>query len=132
MTNRVSAQGWRYILQRFAMLTVFGCCVFAAAGTWIWSRGWAALAVCVCSESVVNGFLAVRAPHTLNQRGTSHVGVKPFDILFAILYLVLSICLAVVVGLDCIRFELSSLPWSTFALGVCLMVAATVIGLGPC
>ncbi len=128
MTDRVSTRGLRYILQRFGMLAIFGACIFAAAGSWTWWRGWAGLTVCLLSESFVNSFLAVRAPNTLNQRGTSHEGVKPFDILFATLYLALSICLAVVIGFDCIRFRWSSLPWATFVIGACLIVAATALG----
>lgn len=128
MTDRVSTRGLRYILQRFGMLAIFGACIFASAGSWTWWRGWAGLTVCLLSESFVNSFLAVRAPNTLNQRGTSHEGVKPFDILFATLYLALSICLAVVIGFDCIRFRWSSLPWATFVIGACLIVAATALG----
>ncbi len=110
------------------MLTVFGACIFAAGGSWTWFRGWAGLAVCFVSESVANGILAVRAPQTLNHRGTPHADVRSFDVLFGSLYLLLSVVLGVVIGVDCVRFEWSSLPWSTFQFGACLMAAATVIG----
>lgn len=128
MTDRVSTRGLRYILQRFGMLAIFGACLFAAAGSWTWWRGWAGLIVCLLSECFINGVLAVRAPNTLNERGTSHAGVKPFDRLFATLYLALSIGLAVVIGLDCVRFQWSSLPWATFVIGACLIAAATALG----
>jgi protein-S-isoprenylcysteine O-methyltransferase Ste14 len=128
MTDRVSMQGLRYILQRAGILVIFGACIFAAAGSWTWGRAWAGLTVCLLSEFTVDGLLAIRAPNTLNQRGTWHHGVKPFDILFATLYLTLCICLAVVIGLDCIRFQWSSLPWATFVVGAGLVAAATVLG----
>jgi protein-S-isoprenylcysteine O-methyltransferase Ste14 len=110
------------------MLVFFGGCIFVSAGSWTWPRGWAALIACLISEFIVNSVLAIWAPNTINQRGTSHDGVKPFDTLFAILYVVLSVCLAVVIGFDCIRFQWSSLPWQSFVIGLCPLVMATVIG----
>lgn len=128
MSERISRYGVRYIAQRFGMLILFGGFIFLSAGSWTWLRGWVALAVCFLSESIVNTVLAARAPNTLNERGTPHAGVKRFDFLFATIYLTLSICLAAVIGFDCVRFQWSLLPWSAFALGLCLMIAATVIG----
>lgn len=110
------------------MLAIFGGCVFLAAGSWAWARGWAALTVCLIAEAIVNSILAIYAPNTVNQRGTSHEGVKAFDTVFATLYVILSVCLAVVIGFDCVRLQWSPLPWQTFVIGLCPLVAATVIG----
>ncbi|MHC4517724.1 MAG: methyltransferase family protein [Planctomycetota bacterium] len=128
MVTRISFQGLRYIVQRFGLLALFGVCLFVAAGSWDWPRGWAVLAASFVCELVVIGFLAFRAPETLNQRGTRHTGVKPFDIVFAVAWLILSFSLAVVAGLDCIRYGGSALPWPTFVAGTGLLVAATGIG----
>lgn len=128
MAARVSLEGFRYVLQRFGLLALFGVCLFMSAGSWNWPRGWSALVACFTAEVLVNGFLALRAPETLNQRGTGHAGVKPFDILFGVAWLLLSNSLAIVAGLDCIRFGWTSLPSPTFELGLALLVAATGIG----
>lgn len=126
--KHVSLFGLRYVFQRFALLTLFAVCLFVAAGAWIWPRAWAALIVCFVSESLVNLVLAVRAPETLNQRGSTHVGVKPFDRVFAVGYLILSMSIAAVAGFDCIRFGWTSLPWSTFVPGVALVSISTIVG----
>ena len=128
MATSVSLHGIRYILQRLGLFAVFGVGLFAAAGSWDWPRGWAALGASFACELIVLGILAFRAPETLNQRGTRHVGVKPFDRVFMVTWLTLSLSFAVVVGFDCVRFGWSSLPWSAFGVGIGLIVAATVIG----
>jgi protein-S-isoprenylcysteine O-methyltransferase Ste14 len=128
MATGISRAGFRYVMQRYVLLALFGLCLFVAAGSWNWPRGWAVLAACFVCESVSLGFLALRAPETLNQRGLSHSGIKRFDIAFAALWLILSFSLGVVAGLDCIRYAWSSLPWSAFGLGLGLVGAATALG----
>ncbi|MHC4351813.1 MAG: methyltransferase family protein [Planctomycetota bacterium] len=128
MAKGITLQGLRYILQRFGLFAIFGAGLFAAAGSWDWPRGWAALGASFACELLVLGFLAVRAPETLNHRGTSHVGVKPFDRVFMVAWLILSMSFAAVAGLDSVRFGWSSLPWSAFVVGIGLIAAATVIG----
>lgn len=128
MTARVSFQGFRYIVRRLVLLVIFGLTMFVAAGSWNWPRAWAALAATSVCELFVIACLALRAPETLNQRGTSHAGVKRFDVVFAIGWLALSGGFAVVIGLDCVRYGWSSLPWSAFAPGLGLLVAATGLG----
>lgn len=128
MATGISFQGFRYIMQRFGLLALFGVCLFVAAGSWEWARGWAALGVSFVCELVVIGFLAFRAPETLNQRGTSHAGVKPFEIVFAVAWLILSFGLAVVAGLDCVRYGWSLLAWPTLVAGIGLLVVTTGIG----
>lgn len=129
MATGISFQGFRYILQRIGLFAVFGVGLFVAAGSWDWPRGWASLAASFVCELFVLGCLAIHAPETLNQRGTVHVGVKPFDMIFFVAWLPLSFSFAVVAGLDCVRYEWSSLPWPTFVAGIGLLVAATGIGI---
>ena len=128
MATRISIQGFRYIVQHFGLLVLFGVCLLVAAGSWDWPRGWATLGACFVSDLVVVVLLALRAPETLNQRGASHGGVRPFDILFAVLWMALSWSLAIVAGLDCVRYGWSSLSWLFFVPGVGLIGAATGIG----
>lgn len=128
MATGISIQGLRYIVQRFVLFAVFGVGLFVAAGSWDWARGWAALGASFVCELFVLTCLAIRAPETLNQRGARHAGVKPFDAVFMVLWLTLSLSFAVVMGLDCVRYEWSSLPWPTFAVGIGLLVASTGIG----
>jgi protein-S-isoprenylcysteine O-methyltransferase Ste14 len=128
MATGITFQGFRYILQRFGLLALFGVCLFVAAGSWDWPRGWASLGASFAGELAVIAWLVVRAPETLNQRGAGHTGVKPFDIVFMVAWLILSFSLAIVAGLDCIRYGWSSLPWPAFVPGIGLLIAATGIG----
>lgn len=128
MATGISRAGFRYIMQRHVLLALFGICLFAAAGSWSWPRGWAVLAACFVCESVGLSVLAFRAPETLNQRGMSHRGIKRFDIVFALLWFILSFGLGVVAGFDCVRYAWSALPWPAFGLGLGLVGAATALG----
>ncbi len=128
MSKRISFEALRYIMQRCGLFVIFGVCMFAAAGSWDWPRGWAALGASFACELLVLGILTFRAPETLKQRGTSHADVKAFDKVFMVIWLILSLIFAVVIGLDCVRYEWSSLPWSTFPVGIALLVVATGIG----
>jgi protein-S-isoprenylcysteine O-methyltransferase Ste14 len=111
------------------LFIIFGATLFGAAGTLDWLRGWASLAASFAIDLIVLGFLAFRAPETLNQRGTHHDGVKVFDRIFMVTWLVLSLVFAIVIGLDCVRYEWSCLPWSTFPIGLVQLVTGTVIGI---
>lgn len=110
MSKRISFEGLRNIMQRCGLFLIFGACMFVAAGSWDWPRGWSALGASFACELLVLGILAFRAHETLKQRGTSHAGVKAFDKVFMVVWLILSLILAVVIGLDCVRYEWSSLP----------------------
>jgi protein-S-isoprenylcysteine O-methyltransferase Ste14 len=123
----MSAGGLRYVAQRLGLLVVFACILFASAGTWRWTRAWAYLAAVVAIEVGTLALLAVKAPGTLQQRGTAHAGVKTFDRAFMVAWLALSLATPVVAGLD-VRFHASSVPWSLFWLGLAVLVPAGALG----
>jgi len=125
MFERVTWRGARYIAQRLGLLLVFAFLLFWSAGRWDWSRGWAYLAVVLSTEVCSLALLAARAPETLNQRGSEHAGIKPFDRVFAVLWLILALVTPVVGGLDAVRFGWSSLPWSLFGVGLIVLVLAS-------
>jgi protein-S-isoprenylcysteine O-methyltransferase Ste14 len=126
MLNRVTLCGARYVAQRLALLLIFAWLLFWSAGRWDWSRGWAYLAAVLLVEACSLVLLVSRAPETLNQRGIGHSGIKWFDKVFAVLWLVFGLGTAVVAGLDAVRFHWSSLPWPLFyvALAVLLLASA--------
>jgi protein-S-isoprenylcysteine O-methyltransferase Ste14 len=127
MLDRVTRRGLRYVVQRLGLLLVFACLLFWSAGRWDWPRGWAYLAAVFLVEVCSLALLAARAPETLNQRGSEHAGVKSFDRVFAVLWLILALVTPVVTGLDAVRFGWSSLPWSLFYVAlVVLLLAASL------
>jgi protein-S-isoprenylcysteine O-methyltransferase Ste14 len=126
--GRVTSAGRRYVAQRLGLLLVFGCILFASAGRWDWSRGWAFLAAVLFAEACTLALLAARAPETLNQRGSRHPGVESFDKAFIILWTALSLATPAVAGLDVVRLGASSLPWSLFYVGLAVLLPASALG----
>ena len=122
---RVGAGGLRYAAQRLGLLLVFACVLFASAGTLDWPRAWGYLLAVLLLESLTLLLLALRAPETLNQRGGFGSGVKSFDRVFALLWLLLSLVTPVVAGLDAVRFRWSTLPWAFFCGGLAVLVLAS-------
>jgi len=64
----------------------------------------------------------------VNQRGVGHADIKSFDKVFAGLWLLLGMGSAVTAGLDAVRFGASRLPWSTFAVGLVILLPASALG----
>jgi protein-S-isoprenylcysteine O-methyltransferase Ste14 len=124
----MSAGGARYVAQRLGLLSIFACILFGAAGSLAWPRGWAYLAAVSATEACTLALLAARAPETLRQRGTGHSGVKRFDRVFVPAWLTLALATPLVAGLDAVRFQASSLPWSLFWLGLAVLLPASALG----
>ena len=124
---RASGVGWpgaRYIAQRLGLFAIFAGILFASAGRIDWGRGQAYLAAVLLCEAVTLALLAIRAPETLNRRGTGATGVPSFDKAFVALWLLLSLVTPVVAGLDAGRVGRPNLPWSGFVAGFGVLVVA--------
>ena len=126
MRGGVDAGALRYAAQRLGLFVVFGCLLFASAGTLAWPRGWSYLLAGLLLEGVTLSLLAWRAPETLNRRGRIGSGVKRFDRVFAALWLALALVTPVVAGLDAVRLHGSALPWSSFHVGLAVLVPASL------
>jgi protein-S-isoprenylcysteine O-methyltransferase Ste14 len=120
MGAETGKSGYRYVIQRMTLFFVFAVILFVSAGTYHWLRGWLYLVFTLFLESISLIILAKRAPETLNQRGTWHVGVKAFDRVFIVCWLALALITPVVAGLDK-RFGWSHLPLATLYGGLVLM-----------
>jgi protein-S-isoprenylcysteine O-methyltransferase Ste14 len=116
-------QGARYVVQRVALIVMFAAILFAAAGTLHWLRGWVACLYMLLLEAGTLAILARRAPETLNQRGASHTGVKAFEKVFVVVWLVISLVTPVLAGFDVIRFGWSSMSALWFFVGAALLLA---------
>jgi protein-S-isoprenylcysteine O-methyltransferase Ste14 len=120
MGEGIGKSGYRYVIQRMTLLLVFAVILFVAAGTLHWLRGWIWLVFTLFMETGTLIILAKRAPETLRQRGARQVGVKTFDIAFAVCWLSLAFITPVVAGLDK-RFEWSLMPMAALYGGIVLM-----------
>lgn len=114
--RRTFRPGFRYVVQRLALFVVFAVILFVAAGSLDWFRGWLYLTCTLLMEAVTLGLLAKARPETLHQRGVWHADVKPFDKVFAVVWLALAMVTPVVAGLDK-RFGWSSMSMATFYAG---------------
>ena len=121
-------QGARYVIQRIMLIIMFAAILFAAAGTLHWLRGWVACLYLLLVEVATLAVLARRAPETLNQRGATHTGVKAFDKVFVVVWLVICLVTPVLAGFDAVRFGWSSMPVALLYLGAAWMLVVTVFG----
>ena len=124
--RRVLHSAVRYILQSMAFVLVFGVVLFLAAGNLAWFRGWAYLLYGLFLEVGTLLALARKAPKTLYHRGTWRAGVKTYDKVFAIAWVVLSILVGpTVAGLN-ERLRSSPAPAASFFVGIVLLTLSTV------
>jgi len=107
----------RYAAQRMAFVLVFVIILFAAAGRLAWGGGWVYVLYGAFLEAGTLLVLAKCAPETLDHRGSWRRGVKPFDRLFAVAWLV--------VGLDA-RSRSAPGPVAPLVVGLVLLTLSTV------
>jgi protein-S-isoprenylcysteine O-methyltransferase Ste14 len=128
MGAETEKSGYRYVIQRLTLILVGTVILFVAAGTLLWIRGWVWVISTLLLETGTLMVLAKYAPETLNQRGTWHAGVKSFDKLFIICWLLIGeLITPVIAGLDR-RFEWSHMPTVTLYCGIILVAFAWSFG----
>ncbi len=128
METAAGKRGYRYVIQRLTLILVWALILFLAAGTFHWLRGWIWVLSTLLLEIVTLMVLAERAPETLNQRGTWHAGVKPFEKLFIFCWLLVGeLITPIIAGLDR-RFEWSQLPMALLYCGIFLIALAWPFG----
>jgi protein-S-isoprenylcysteine O-methyltransferase Ste14 len=117
----------RYVVQRMTLVLVFAAILFVAAGKLAWLRGWVYVLYGLLLEAATLLVLARKAPKTLNQRGVWQDGVKPYDKIFALAWVILVFVTPAVAGLD-ERARLSPAPMTTLFAGVLLLTLSSAFG----
>jgi len=126
--HRVLRPAVRYILQRMALFLVFAILLFVAAGKLAWFRGWGYVLYALLIEAGTLLVLARRAPGTLHHRGTWQAGVKTYDKLFAVAWVILSVLATpLVAGMDD-RARSSSAPMAALYVGLVLFTLGSLFG----
>jgi protein-S-isoprenylcysteine O-methyltransferase Ste14 len=128
MRDTLGAGALRYAGQRLALIAVFACLLFLAAGTVHWPRGWAYVLVLLAIEVVTLILFVVRAPGMLERRGHAGAGVERYDRVFTAAYLVIAVITPVVAGLDAVRYQWTALPWWLFFAGLAVLMPAETVG----
>lgn len=97
-----------------------------AAGTWQWPAAWLYIGLTFASFFIAGIWLMRHRPQIINERGRKGAGTKPFDKLFAKLYLPLPFLLPLVAGLD-YRFGWSSMPDILTAVGFLGLIPGSIL-----
>lgn len=127
MSAQAGRHGHRYVIQRLGLTLIGGLILFAAAGTMRWARGWVWVIAALLCEIGTLMALARWAPETLHQRGTRHAGVKAFERLFAVAWLIGALLTPTVAGLDK-RFAWSNMPMAALYCGLVLLAISYAFG----
>ncbi len=129
-TSKLNQYGRRGVVVNFFFTTLSLPVLLASADTLYWINGWVYLGFTV-GYLVAYTLLLVRInPKLLNERGKFlKEGTKPFDKVFAVVYLPLSYAILIISGLDAVRYGWSALPVWISLLGVALTVPAYYVSL---
>ncbi|HUM70707.1 MAG TPA: hypothetical protein PLK31_17905, partial [Chloroflexota bacterium] len=111
------------ILVYFLTLTLI---LFLAAGTWQWPAAWLYTLMSFATFLIAGLWMLRHHPGIINERGRKGEGTKPFDKLFAKLYLPTPFLLPLVAGLD-YRFGWSSVPLVLQVIGVLGLIPGLVL-----
>ena len=127
--NTNSNTAIRYVIQRMMICFIFALFLFVSAGTIKWLRGWIYFLYGLSIEICALIIYAIKAPEMLRQRGVSHKGVKTYDKVFLVVWLLLVLITSIVAGFDAIRYKWSSLPFVTVYIGAVLIAVVYVFGI---
>lgn len=119
--------GADYIVGQIMIYLISGVILFAAAGTLSWIRGWIYFVFALLADVCTLIILVKKSPEMLNQRGITHPGVKTFDKVFNIAWLIITPIIPMVAGVDAVRFGWSSMSIATLYVGAALLAVASII-----
>ncbi len=118
----------RYIFQRMGLFLIFAIILFLAAGKLFWFRAWVYLLSTLLLETCTLYLLAKKAPQTLYYRGVWSSGIKSYEKVFAIAWLVLSLVTPLVAGLEERFRPLPPPPVLIMYVGVVLLFMSSLFG----
>ena len=101
----------RLIISTTASLLILVLCLFLAAGTWAWTRGWLFLGVALASSTLMTLYLLRVNPDVIAGRVNRHEGTKRWDRISLAIVLPTLMAIPILAGLDDARFHWSHLPW---------------------
>ena len=126
--TRLNRAGIKGIVVQFMLILFSFAILFAAAGKINWINGWVYFGLACLAQLVSTVILAEVNPQLLNARGNVvKEGTKGFDRAWVILYPVITLVNLVVIGLDAVRFQWSSMPIWPSILGLVLFIPAFLI-----
>ena len=117
----------RAFVQFVLSAAIWGGLLFGAAGRLDWTRAWIHIGVWVVTLAINGAVLLALNPAILEHRTRRRKIEQPFDKAFMAFFVPLALSLPVVVGLDVVRFQWSSLPLWTLYPAIVLHVLGDVL-----
>lgn len=114
-------------IRLFVLLGCIAGLLFWAAGTMAWTRGWLFIAMLGLTFAGNLVFLISKNPQLMQARWQQKSDTKPFDKIFGLLYLIATISMMVLAGLDAVRFQWTSMAPALLFAGL----AMHALGLVP-
>lgn len=132
--NQVTKKGaennavlWIRAMVRLLLVGFFiGIPLFWGAGTLDWSRGWIFFALLGVSFAINLTVMLIKTPTLLRERWKQRKDTKRFDKVFGAVYLLSTLVMLSLAGVDSVRFEWTTMPWELLYLGVALHVLGSI------
>lgn len=126
--TKLTKAGLLAALTSFRWLIIFSLLFVLAAGTIRVPRFWIFAGILFVG-SMISAFLMIKlSPELANKRGKSQKGTKKWDLFLIVPYvLILIIINPLVAALDTVRFQWSSLGFSSLYIGIVLYVISFII-----
>jgi protein-S-isoprenylcysteine O-methyltransferase Ste14 len=117
----------RLIISTVASLLILVLCLFVAAGTWAWFRGWLFLVVVVGTSVVETLYLRRVNPDVIAGRVNRHEWPRRWDLLLGLIgFLPTMLAIPILAALDDGRYHWLHLPWWGCLVGYALMITGFV------
>ena len=104
-------------------LLIFLLCLFLAAGTWAWSRGWLFFVVIVGTSILITLYLRRVNPDVIAARVNRHEGTKGWDRWLLGILISAIVSILPVAALDDSRYHWFHVPWWVCGIGYVLLIA---------
>jgi protein-S-isoprenylcysteine O-methyltransferase Ste14 len=106
----------------FWTLLIFLLCLFLAAGTWAWLRGWLFFIVIVATSIVITVYLRRVNADVIAARVNRHEGTKAWDRALVAAFIPILVSIIPLAALDDGRFHWFPVPWWVCVLGYALLI----------
>jgi protein-S-isoprenylcysteine O-methyltransferase Ste14 len=126
----LTRDGVKGILLWYFMVFAVFLALILGSGKLDWINAWIYLIVSLVYTTLLFIILGIKSPEMLNERGKLvKEDTKPFDRVFYALWMPMVLTAMLIMALDAIRFQWSSMPFWTVVLGVVITIPGFIIGL---
>lgn len=126
----INMEGIRYILREFFFIILYSTILFISAGTIKWINAWIYVFLIFIFQISLITALIIFNPGLINERGRLiRAATKKYEILFIVIYVITTILISILAGLDVMRYKWTSLPALYIYPGILLFIFSSIIGI---